>query len=585
MESDSDYDPEVKRRRSASNQSRQHKAKVGHSSPLSVEDSPASFPINDPDEKPDDSTQNTSEGSSSSSEEEDSILLKRSAEEDLIPDTPFKRLDRGFTTSYLDLLNAEIQSAALRVHHVPEGGHTYLEVGQVGLTTWTTAEKQVLYQTITRFGRHNGRRIALEIGTKSEVEVFHYLKLLKRATEQRRQQGIREVLALAAHPAALEIGQQCFHAQEEAADTISLRQEYLEQEREMDKWGDDWNVTPKLAKKLPSRACHSEAVQKRLPMFGQLFHTSKWLRLSNQIFMNSNIPSNNWHFMSEDPPTVWATAFEDFHSLAISFTRRLVETVLFVTSSRIRARNDVRLASSFIVRSQDVEAAVSSLGLSRNSHQFWKQGARRLRLEVVDDHEDNSQQEVEEAMDYDEVERALAVGETSSLCGELGELGVRSNDQAMSSATISNQPRSSVSSDQSEFGSSRDDDGDDEDDLSKSEFIIDEEEREVVHCTTSNFLADRDTRLELRKYLRAEHQRESEASKLDECASRNAELEMWETLQRPPPADMPRLPTPDMPRGQYPRLPRALPADGDWSDKMRHYNDWETLGGRQPGWS
>ncbi|CAF3469701.1 unnamed protein product [Fusarium graminearum] len=303
--------------------------------------------------------------------------LKRPAEDDLLP-RQFKRQKGVLNTDYLDLLNRDIEDAAQRVCFTHEDNETALGSTQIGLTYWSLPEKKLFFEAIARLGQTDLPGIASRIGTKSEVEVNHYLDVLRRARLLRQREVRRPAIEFSEIPAAVELSQQCCHALDEAADAISVRQERKEELREEGKWGECWEITPKIAHRLDK----GESINGSQKLqFKGLFNLHTWLRLSERVFMNSSIPSENWQYIDNRPPSMWATTFEDFHSLAVSITKRLVQTTLFMSMSRIRAKRELHPNTRDIVRAQDVQAAIASLGMKLDSRQFWSKCARRLRLE------------------------------------------------------------------------------------------------------------------------------------------------------------------------------------------------------------
>ncbi|KAL4729555.1 hypothetical protein ACLX1H_003975 [Fusarium chlamydosporum] len=252
--------------------------------------------------------------------------LKRPAEDDLLP-RQFKRQKGILNIDYLDLLNRDIEDASQRVCFTHDDEETALYSTQIGLTYWSIPEKKLFFEAIARLGQSDLPGIASRIGTKSEIEVNHYLDVLRRARLLRQREVRRPAIEFPEIPAAIELSQQCCHALDEAADAISVRQERKEELREEGKWGECWEITPKIARRLDK----GESITGSQDLhFKGLFNLHAWLRLSERIFMNSSIPSENWHYIDNSPPSMWATTFEDFHSLAVSITKRLVQTTLFL---------------------------------------------------------------------------------------------------------------------------------------------------------------------------------------------------------------------------------------------------------------
>src|SRR6478752_8387374 len=106
--------------------------------------------------------------------------LKRRGEEDLAPRL-FKRQKGVLNTEYLDLLNRDIEDAAQRVCFTDDSEETVLYPSQMGLTYWSIPEKKLFFEAIARLGQSDLPGIASRIGTKSEIEVNHYLDVLRRA--------------------------------------------------------------------------------------------------------------------------------------------------------------------------------------------------------------------------------------------------------------------------------------------------------------------------------------------------------------------------------------------------------------------
>lgn len=511
---------------------------------------------------------------SSAADSQELPSLKRPLDDAAAIYRPFKRQRGELNLSYLELLNQEIQDAAQQSSFGDQ--HLLLPASQIGLTYWSAPEKQIFFEAVARLGQHDLPGIAAKIGSKSVAEVSHYLHFLQEAHNARQQQVSRSILELAEYPAAVEISQQCCHAQEEAADEISLKQEAREELREQNRWGDAWDVTPKVAKKL-SRDAHAQDAANagsNVPPFAQLFHLSRWLELSARMFMNSSVPGNNWNSIDGEPPSMWATTFDDFHSLAVSITRRLVQTTLFMAMSRIRSKNAMGSKVRDMVQLQDAEAAISSLNMVTKSHVSWIKSARRLRLDVYEDPPEGDDEPDEERMTYEQVERALS--------GEEEAPEARRQQQQQS------QPVTPVSTLQAYTD---DDDDDDEDSFSdvlsgssrsaspanEEEEQIDMEMREVLEYSVVDIRTDKATRKALKASIATDRQRERQAEDIDQYASYKAEVDMWNLLQKKPPMELPKKHDPGPPRRSNLSLDHFYPSGRDWARKRVYYSEWETL--------
>ncbi|KAK2044091.1 hypothetical protein LZ31DRAFT_554650 [Colletotrichum somersetense] len=490
---------------------------------------------------------------------------------------PVLKRHRGvFNNNYLDLLNRDIEDVTnFSVDREEEG----LPPSQIGLTLWTPYEKKIFFGALSRLGKDNIRGIADRIRTKSEIEVRQYIALLADAIERRKQEqeGGLKSLELAEYPAAVEMSLPCCHALDEAADALSFRQERHEELIELKKWGECWNINLELARRI-----EGDHGRERDPAFAsdhglaftELLCVKNFVRLPERIFMNASHAENNWQFVSEEPPTIRATALQDFHSLLVSVTKKLVLTTLFIAESRIRGKKKVEPSTRNLVRRKDVEAAVASLGMKQNSDEFWATCARRLRLEVWDDEAEEDageEDENEESMAYDRVENILR----------------RKSDVPEDGATEELSPTPEIKLGDRESSGSRDDEasgeeesGDDTDaiPLDDTEREVIEEAKEVLVYSAYDFPDTHRTREALKNRIRNERAQESQADAEDAKASYEAELEMWRLLQRQPPDSlvMPRIP--DRGCRAIGNVEDFYDAGREWRDRLTYHSEWEMLG-------
>ncbi|KAF4976396.1 hypothetical protein FZEAL_6925 [Fusarium zealandicum] len=483
--------------------------------------------------------------------------LKRPADEYLVP-RAFKRQRGVLNTDYLDLLNGDIEDAAQRVCFVGEEG--ILDPSQIGVTFWSTSEKKLFFEALSRLGQDDLPGIASRIGTKSEIEVNHYLSVIRRAQLLRQREVRRPAIEFAEYPAAVELSQQCCHALDEAADAISVRQERKEEQREESKWGESWDITPRIARRLDQGEGVAEGSD--LP-FSALFHLHTWLRLSERIFMNSSIPNENWNFIDNNHPSMWATTFEDFHSLAVSITRRLVQTTIFLSMSRIRAKKELMPTTRDIVRSQDVEAAVLSLGLKPNSREFWRKCARRLRLEVYQEPPEKDGEGEQEALSYDEVEDALLRGD------EDAEPALAPDPTTMSPMleTLSDIDSEEVidSSDfETPFNLSDEEEGE-----------VNREANEVLQYSAADFPETHRKKQSLKNRIATERRQEQYADEQDQYASWQAEADMWDLLQKKPQIELPKVHEPGPLQRSTLDVESIFPIGRDWRSQTKYHSEWE----------
>ncbi|KAK7927799.1 hypothetical protein PG985_004797 [Apiospora marii] len=345
-----------------------------------------------------------------------------------------KRMRSAFNAGYLDLLNQDISDAVAAVSITDR---LALEPAQIGAVYWRVSEKEAFFSALGRLGRDDHAGIAARIGSKSPLEVAQFVALLSERDKARKDERAswQDTLRPIDFPAAAEISHECCVALDGVADDLSERQEIHEQALEEKRWGaEHWLVTQSLVGAGHADAATTRKIEGEL-LFAKLFVLPNWLRLSERVFMNSTVPDCNWRHVSEEPPAIRATALSDFHELARSVTRRLVATTLFMSESRIKARRAPASRTKQAVKARDVLAAVESLNLKSNSHDFWARAARRLRLDVqgdgasqtdnesrasssdneeeATDNEDGADQESSDgddhALSYDEVEAAFGI--------------------------------------------------------------------------------------------------------------------------------------------------------------------------------
>ncbi|KAL2142151.1 hypothetical protein VTI28DRAFT_1484 [Corynascus sepedonium] len=515
---------------------------------------------------------------------------------------PFKRHKSApFNHAYLTLLNTDILDAAQRYaphhYHVHAtqgndssrgGGNsstTALGPSQIGLIHWTEAEKLLFFEALARLGSDDVAGIAARVRTKGAIEVAAYLALLKEAsdaatapTTTRKEGKIANSAAVALEdmPAAVELSQACCAALEEAADAVAVRQEGYEEGVERRRWGDtawligQWNY--KAVEAAPPEDLR-EAVS--------LFRLGSWLRMSERVFMNSAVDEYNWIRVEGEKPDLRATAVKDFHALALEVTRRLVAATIFVGEARVKARKELYPHESNRVWKQDVEAAALSLGLPTNSRRFWARSARRLRLNVYDDEEDEEEgnwrsEDERESMPYDEVERALglelqALGE-DAVASEGTELSEEEVDEDVVSTAESDNGSVELGISGTPYASEYEEALPPEEDKTEKEAVTREMNEVLVHSALEYPKSEK-PRAALRNRIRAERAHETYADRLDARASYYEEKKLWAMIERQPPVALVRPEEPEEPRKWTKKTVDELirsfaRTPGDWRSKL-----------------
>ncbi|KAH8592965.1 hypothetical protein B0O99DRAFT_674095 [Bisporella sp. PMI_857] len=471
-----------------------------------------------------------------------------------------KRLKSFYSNDYRELLNKEISDAVTRA--IPED-QVPLQFSQIGSIIWTAEEKGLFFTALARLGRDNIPGIAHHIRSKSQLEVQEYIFVLHEALIKRLEKRIRsELLDFVDFPAAVEVSDECSGVLERAGDALTSREECWEIEREKAKWDDEsWLLTQKVSKWIgrQRRDAKEEAeIEASFPA-AIFFDLKNWLELSRQVFMNPGAPheEENWENLAEagETPAIRATALQDFHSLAASITKRLVSTTLFCTLSRQRSKKSKLLKHSS-VNPADVAAAVKILGLEPNSHDFWVRCARRCNLKVIRD------EDIPEAMPYDEVELALGEKGSTSQDNPLIDQIEHGNDTSSTAETDPEEPAGS--------SSEPDPPSPDDDPFSSDAPSARDSETGTTH---PNARLSRAMENRVEKRRAAELAQETYTEALDAEASREEELRLWALLRQDPPFEVGTVDVPDRPRF----VRDEGEASADWRRNTEYWSQWETL--------
>ncbi|PYH48905.1 uncharacterized protein BP01DRAFT_353211 [Aspergillus saccharolyticus JOP 1030-1] len=331
---------------------------------------------------------------------------------------------------------------------------------QDGVVIWSPQEKDILYRVLERKGKEGIREAARALGSKSEIEVQEHLQLLHSSFQRRHlEAGHSRAILLADVPAAAEIGEECHAVLENYAELLRLEEQQEEDVAGRQKHHNFWIINQRSAAYLDSQAktakidsrpkarelSHhnttnaSDQISEKanghaakdmekgssaqldtqgadshnyssVHLTAGLFRMENWVRLSERLFMNfgSTRLDDNWHHLSfaDENPSLTADAFADFYALAVSLTRRLVQSSLFFAEARLRKWRDAGQERALEVKSRDVRTALDVLNINRNSSEFWVGLARRLSLDVVDNRHVKDWKSIQ--MDYDEVEDILS---------------------------------------------------------------------------------------------------------------------------------------------------------------------------------
>ena len=472
-----------------------------------------------------------------------------------------KRLKPYYSDNYRELYN-EVVADAVKAGN--RSAHGDLKRSQIGITTWSASEKSLFFDKLARRGRGDALGIAAGIDTKSEPEVQAYLLLLEEtSTEQQIYSPNESLPGLTEIPAAFEISATCESALEKAADALAVLQQNDDDKAEKHKHGERWRLTSKHgreANKFLKNGPDSEAQLAELIPETNLLDLKSFLILTERFFMNSTDPEYHWRTYAVKRsmrPSIFYTAFSDFHNLVLSLTRRLVQSAIFFAMSRLRAMDGSRMKAYRRVRRNDVTAAVNVLGMKKDGHEYWVGLARRCKLDVYE--AGNSEKASKSKMSYDMVEEELdrprkrkgqhaqTPLETSSRAESLSsDAALSPSSESASEYTTS--PAESEPESESEPGS-----------RSSSEPPLDRRSPETVQAQD---LLDQ----EEDAYLSA----------LDQQASLREEERLWDLLDRTPPSpiDPDKISILEEPPAKI----KPLEDIGDWRKWVRYAPEWEVFG-------
>jgi RNA polymerase I-specific transcription initiation factor RRN5 len=349
-----------------------------------------------------------------------------------------KRLRGLYNDEYRQLLNATISDATQDPHldhelvtsDEDENEDDRLEASQIGLSVWSPEQKDALFHAIARYGRDDLPRLA-SVTQKSEPEVHEYLQLLRSGMLELASKRERNVRTLAGHlHAAAELSNDCCDALELTGDALAWLQNTWDVKQEQKEHGEFWLLDRSVANRIDSlfvtdsayaldstsgsdaedepTGSHSSfrtetakdtsgdpALLEAVPAV-KLLNLSRFLDLSEHVFMNSLDPEGNWRTyegnisikpsnMGPRPPapvSIFNTAFSDIHNVLVSLTRRMVHVALFQATTRLRATDSLQrnAAHHALVKRRDVLAALQIVGLKPNSFDYWASLPRRHKL-------------------------------------------------------------------------------------------------------------------------------------------------------------------------------------------------------------
>ncbi|KAK2804363.1 hypothetical protein FQN50_006654 [Emmonsiellopsis sp. PD_5] len=456
-----------------------------------------------------------------------------------------------------------------------------LSRSQIGVVRWTPEEKDALFNALERHGKSGIPKIASLVGSKSEMEVRAYIDILHRALEQQQHRDFTTSVALGDIPVAIEIGEECRQVLEDNADALCLQEEQAHNTAGEREHGEMWLVNRHVAAVVEDQLGaenetpdtienengdpkevdednntnnnnnNDETPPSSILATAQLLNTSNWILLSERIFMNPGKRQieDNWSNLAYEgeAPSMTCEAFADFYTLAISLTRRLIQSSLFFAASRIRALERGGYQRGKLVRREDVGAALDVLRMSHSSREFWTRAARRCKLDVEDIRHRKGYKPTQ--LTYDEVEEELSLEASRSRTSRASSIA----QSTAVSEDLSDSEEEPLSPGSDISGRQLDDNLSDEESLSDPE--------------------------------------EAHAATIDQEARRVEESQLWRRLgQSPPPSSSRPRPHADikmeMESDDEGFTATSRPLGGrktkqdlvDWRDRVLYHSEWEEFG-------
>ncbi|KKY23430.1 hypothetical protein UCRPC4_g02878 [Phaeomoniella chlamydospora] len=318
-----------------------------------------------------------------------------------------EKLRPFYSDKYVELLNETYADDGRQIN---QGTLEVYDPGQHGIIRWTSEEKELFFQALSRKGRHDVKAISDSIGSKTVIEVIAYLKLLQdRSAHRHLYLEHPRVPALSDVSAAIQIGPKTEEMLEYHAAALRMYQENVDNLMGLEKHERYWIIDTHKAKELDEQlemSTQSDKIKLSVPQ-AELFRLSTWIQLSTNIFMNPALSrlDENWRNLAfdDESPSITLDAVAELHEIVISLTRRLVQTALVVAQGRLRSRSlNPRKRNKPFVTQIDVSTALEMLNMPQNTWKYWSGAPRRCQLQVY-----FGRTIKEWTTDYDQIEQSL----------------------------------------------------------------------------------------------------------------------------------------------------------------------------------
>lgn len=456
-----------------------------------------------------------------------------------------------------------------------------LNVTRDGAVVWTATEKEILYNVLDRKGFNGIKDIAIAIGTKSELEVLEHLRVVQKTIRHHLGQRRLKFITTVQIPAAAEVSEDYCAEERKYAKYLALRDEITYAHNSKLLYA-DYSVIRESEAQALSNADINTPLRGDLNRAVGLFNTPNWISLSKDILMNfgGEMEENHWTKIAEteeDTPSIAAGAIMDFSALAISLTRRLIQSSIFMAESRLRT-TDRSSELPRDVKYADVKNALEVMGMKRKRPSFVDI-VRRNRIAIGAFAPQRLK--ASQTVSYKQAEEILSYGDKKFYKAA----------HALEQGTVSNKD-TDIRTDEDEHDHMDEDEDDAEDELEED---IEEDRDSDGENGTNRPATSHNPELPhpetTEDHQLAEDEEEEQADNIDQERSRQEELRLWQMFEKPPPPSLlvPIIPLISQPKEETDDEKDDLAFHGiyerrtqedlvNWRDRTLYHSEWEQYG-------
>ena len=328
----------------------------------------------------------------------------------------------------------------------------------------------------------------------------------------------------------------------------------------------------------------SQSLEEIMVPAAELLDLPMWLRLSKLFMYQPPGLGDSWDtFISgHQTPSMYHTAFQDYHNLTVSLTRRVVQATIFQTMTRLRARDKDHPSAA--VTANDVRAASEILDLRPDRRKFWGSVPRRHGLRVYERGSKFSRGQSRAGMELDleEAEERLGVGHMPTVATGTDDDVVQADEDEMAEDVLDpdqyyEDPELWTEASEAEEETPIIIPDDQQSDDSGEEDV-------AYHAANDEEAQDAARKKQYRKGRMEKNFRKAHDAYLeavDQEISRVQEIDLWDALGVAPPNDI-KDEEVEIPR--QPVIKRRLSDTANWRNDLEYQSPWELdFNAVQPG--